>query len=148
MNDETDEKVIAEISKFSKLAKTGKPASPNWGGRRPNSGGRRPGAGRKKGTPNKVTAEIKQLAQKYGPEAIAELARLATQAESEAARVAAIKELLDRGYGRAVQPIEGSMTYGVSEQLAELFRENVNGALGNEIARRDAFPPPNGEKPH
>ena len=62
--------------------------------------------------------------------------------------MAAIKELLDRGYGRAVQPIEGSMTYGVSEQLAELFRENVNGALGNEIARRDAFPPPNGEKPH
>ena len=58
------------------------------------------------------------------PEAIAELARLATRAESEAARVAAIKELLDRGYGRAVQPIEGSMTYGVSEQLAEMFREN------------------------
>jgi hypothetical protein len=39
--------------------------------------------------------------EKYGPDAIAELARLATQAESEAARVAAIKELLDRGYGRA-----------------------------------------------
>jgi hypothetical protein len=69
-----------------------------------------PGSGRKKGTPNKVTAEIKGLAQKYGPEPIAELARLATKAESEAARVAAIKELLDRGYGRAVQPIEGSMT--------------------------------------
>jgi hypothetical protein len=68
---------------------------------RPNSGGRRPGSGRKKGTPNKVTVEIKELAQKYGPEAIAKLARLATKAES----VAAIKELLDRGYGRAVQPI-------------------------------------------
>ena len=119
-----------------------------WGGSRPNSGGRRPGSGRKKGTPNKVTAEIKELAQKYGPEAIAELARLATQAESEAARVAAIKELLDRGYGRAVQPIEGSMTYGVSEQLAELFRENVNGTLGGEIARRAALPPPNGQQSH
>jgi hypothetical protein len=35
------------------------------------------------------------------------VSRLATKAESEAARVAAIKELLDRGYGRAVQPIEG-----------------------------------------
>src|SRR5262245_7890914 len=87
----------------------------SWGGPRPNSGGRRPGSGRKKGTPNKVTAEIKELAQKYGPEAIAELARLATKAESEAARVAAIRELLDRGYGRAVQPIEGSVTYGVSQ---------------------------------
>ena len=48
-------------------------------------------------------------------------------------------------YGRAVQPIEGSMTYGVSEQLAELFRENVNGTLGSEIARRAALPPPNAE---
>jgi hypothetical protein len=113
-----------------------------------NSGGRRPGSGRKKGTPNKVTAEIKQLAQQYAPEAIAELARLAaTKAESEAARVAAIKEFLDRGYGRAVQPIEGSMTYGVSEQLAELFRENANGMLGGEIARRAALPPPNSQKP-
>ena len=37
--------------------------------------------------------------------------------------------------------IEGSMTYGVSEQLAELFRENVNGTLGSEIARRAALPP-------
>jgi len=83
------------------------------------------------------------LAQQYGPEAIAELARLATKAESEAARVAAIKELLDRGYGRAVQPIEGSMTYGVSDQLAELFREN--GTLGSEIARR-ALPAPNGQQ--
>jgi len=51
-----------------------------------------------------------------------DLVRLATKAESEAARVAAIKELLDRGYGRAVQPIEGSVTYGVSEQLAERSR--------------------------
>ena len=62
--------------------------------------------------------------------------------------MAAIKELLDRGYGRAVQPIEGSVTYGVSEQLAELFRENGNGTLGSEIARRAALPPPNSEKPH
>ena len=108
----------------------------SWGGPRPNSGGRRPGSGRKKGTPNKVTAEIKELAQQYGPEAIAELARLATKAESEAARVAAIKELLDRGYGRAVQPIEGSVTHGVSEQLAELFKDNASGTLGSEIARR------------
>jgi hypothetical protein len=93
--------------------------------------GRRPGSGRKKGTPNKVTAEIKELAQKYGPEAIAELARLATNAESEAARVAACRELLDRGNGRAVQPIQGTMEYGVSQQLAELFKENTSGTLGS-----------------
>jgi len=56
--------------------------------------------------------------------------------------VAAIKELLDRGYGRAVQPIEGSVTYGVSEQLAELFKENATGTLGTEIAHRATLPPP------
>jgi hypothetical protein len=106
-----------------------------------NDGARR-GAGRLKA--NKVTAEVMELARQYGPGAIAELARLATQAESEAARVAAIKELLDRGYGRAVQPIEGTMKYGVSEQLAELLRENASGTLGSEIARR-ALPAPNVE---
>jgi hypothetical protein len=47
-----------------------------------------------------------------------------------------------------VQPIEGSMTYGVSEQLAELFRENVKGTLGGDIARRAALPPPNAKQPH
>ena len=35
-----------------------------------------------------------------------ELARLATKAESEAARVAAIKELFDRGFGKAKQSVE------------------------------------------
>jgi hypothetical protein len=108
-DDELDGKVDEKTINADEIIKT--KAKGTWGGKRPGTGGRRPGSGRKKGTPNKVTAEIKQLAQQYGPEAIAELARLATKAESEAARVAAIKELLDRGYGRAVQPIEGSMTY-------------------------------------
>jgi hypothetical protein len=35
------------------------------------------------------------------------------------------------------------MTYGVSEQLAELFKENA-GTLGSELARR-ALPAPSGE---
>ena len=126
-SEELVETVDAKISKMEpQISKKG------WGGSRPTSGGRRPGSGRKKGTPNKVTAEIKEIARQYGPEAIAELARLATKAESEAARVAAIKELLDRGYGRAVQPIQGTLEYGVSQQLAELFKENASGTLGSE----------------
>jgi hypothetical protein len=59
--------------------------------------------GRAKGTPNKATADIKALAQEHAPKAIAELARLVGAAESEQARVAAIKELLDRGYGKPAQ---------------------------------------------
>jgi hypothetical protein len=56
---------------------------------------------------------------------VKELIRLATGAESEAVRVAAIKEMFDRGFGKAAQPIEGSMTYGVSQQLSDLFKENA-----------------------
>ena len=40
------------------------------------NGGKRPGAGRKKGVPNKATAEIKVLARQYGPEAIGKLVKL------------------------------------------------------------------------
>ena len=77
-----------------------------------------------------------------------ELIRLATGAESEAVRVAAIKEMFDRGFGEAAQPIEGSMTYGVSQQLSDLLKENAGNTLGGEIARRAALPSPNSDKPH
>ena len=71
------------------------------------------GQGRPKGVPNKATADIKALAQSYGPAAIRSLAKLAGMipgeepAQSEPARIAATKELLDRGYGKSVQPQSG-----------------------------------------
>jgi hypothetical protein len=61
--------------------------------------------GRQKGVPNKVTVELREAAQAYTETALEELARLATHAKSEAARVAACRELLDRGHGRAPQAI-------------------------------------------
>ena len=76
-------------------------------------GGKREGAGRKPGSLNKTTVDIKALAQSYGPAAIRSLAKLAGMipgeepAQSEPARIAATKELLDRGYGKAVQPQSG-----------------------------------------
>jgi hypothetical protein len=63
--------------------------------------------GRKLGTPSKPTADIKRLSQGYGAELIETLMKIARSAESDAARVAAIKEVLDRGYGKATQPIAG-----------------------------------------
>src|SRR5215472_724967 len=80
-------------------------------------GGRREGAGRKPRAFNKVTADIRQLAQPYGAPAVAELARLAglTKAPgafNEATRVAALKELLDRAYGRATQILAGDADAG------------------------------------
>jgi hypothetical protein len=78
--------------------------------------GSRPGerrGGHKPGVPNKATRDIKALAQEYSPGAIAGLAELAglvegvRPAQSEQARVAAMKELLDRGHGRPPQAIVG-----------------------------------------
>jgi hypothetical protein len=63
--------------------------------------------GRVKGTPNHATADIKALARQYTPEVFKELARLAVEAESEPARVSAIKEILDRAYGKPTQPLSG-----------------------------------------
>lgn len=63
--------------------------------------------GRQKGTPNKVTADIKEIAQSFGEEAITHLVEIARNgAAPPAARVAAVKEILDRGYGKAKQDVE------------------------------------------
>lgn len=61
--------------------------------------------GRKKGTPNKVTQDIKLLAEPYGPEAIARLYALMTAGESEQVQIAAARELLDRGFGKPAQAL-------------------------------------------
>src|SRR5262245_46204770 len=83
--------------------------------------GSKPGerrGGRQKGTPNKATAEVKVLAQKYAPAAIEELGRLSTEAESESARVAAANSLLDRAYGKPVQPVAANIA--VMRKASEL----------------------------
>jgi Family of unknown function (DUF5681) len=46
---------------------------------------------------------LRALARTHAAEVIAELARLAMHARSETARVAAIRELLDRAFGKATQ---------------------------------------------
>ena len=61
-----------------------------------------PTSGRRKGTPNKSTATIKDLAQKHGPAMIEALRQIADD-QKHPARVAAIRELLDRGYGKPSQ---------------------------------------------
>lgn len=65
------------------------------------------GSGRKPGQPNKTTAQVKELAAQHGPEAIKTLARLAKEADSDAAKISACKELLDRAYGKATQVVAG-----------------------------------------
>ena len=72
----------------------------------PARGGQRPGAGRPRGVPNRLTRDIKALASRYGPDALETLVRIMNEGESEQARIAAAKELLDRGYGRPAQALE------------------------------------------
>jgi hypothetical protein len=70
----------------------------------------RPFAKGKSGNPGgrpRVIAELRDLARAQAPEAINELGRLALKARSETARIAAIRELLDRGYGKATQILAG-----------------------------------------
>ena len=62
--------------------------------------------GRQKGSTNKIAAEIKELAQKHGPAMIEGLLEMARDKEApHAARVAAHKEVLDRGFGKPHQSV-------------------------------------------
>lgn len=80
--------------------------------------GRKTG-GRKKGTPNKVTADIKALAEPYGKEAVTKLVDLMRNAESEQVQKAAAQELLDRAYGKPAQSmaLSGEVDLGLGALL-------------------------------
>lgn len=86
--------------------------------------GSKPGerrGGRKPGTPNKVTADVRALAQQYGPKALAVLAKIMESEEQPAAaRVSACKELLDRGFGKSPQPIAAD-----TAKVAEVFQKII-----------------------
>lgn len=73
--------------------------------------GSKPGerrGGRQKGVPNKATASIRDLARTYTDEALKALTGvLKDKKEPAAARVAAAREILDRGYGKASTILQG-----------------------------------------
>jgi hypothetical protein len=84
--------------------------------------------GRQKGTPNRATADVRALAQDYGPDAIKTLAELMEKATSEQARVAAARELLDRAYGKAAQQLAVDATVrgmSLAEELANLNENDL-----------------------
>ena len=88
--------------------------------------GSKPGerrGGRKKGTPNKATKEIRELAREYTIEALEALYEIATGGESEAARVSAANAILDRGYGKPAMPV-------VMRRLADMSEKELIDFLG------------------
>jgi hypothetical protein len=60
---------------------------------------------------NRTTAELREVAAEYGPAAISKLAAMAgltgPGAESEQTQLGALRELLDRGFGRATTHTAG-----------------------------------------
>jgi hypothetical protein len=75
----------------------------------------------------KVIGEIRELARKMGPDALATLQKIAADENAPAnARVAAASALLDRGYGRPAQD---------SDEKAETIGSQV-GALLVELERK------------
>ena len=75
--------------------------------------------GRQKGTPNKATAEVKELAKQYTEKAIRRLADMLDDPNAPpVAVVKAAAELLDRGHGRATQHIEArvGMIEGMTDE--------------------------------
>ncbi len=92
--------------------------------------------GRQKGTPNKATAEVRALAQEYGPDALKELHRLSNEAQSETARVSACNAILERAYGRspASVPIEIDLppietAEDVSKAVAAIIQTTADGKI-------------------
>ncbi len=62
-------------------------------------------SGRKKGTPNRVTAEIKAAFQRHGDEFVEALLALA-RSDDEHVRLKALQVCLDRAYGRPAQAVQ------------------------------------------
>src|SRR6516165_6119900 len=85
----------------------------------------------------KVLGDVQELARQHAPTVIVELARLALRAKSETARIAAIRELLDRGYGRPRQAMEVSLPADNPLQL-----------LLDEIDARSRIEPPVSHTPN
>lgn len=57
--------------------------------------------GRKKGISNKSTAELRDLARSYAPEAVEKIRWLMNNAVAEQIQLSASALLLDRGYGKS-----------------------------------------------
>lgn len=88
--------------------------------------------GRKKGTPNKVTAEIRALASQYTEAALEALVEILATGQSEAARVAAAREILDRAHGKSTAAAESAP--GKKEQRRSAADEAAAGKFAVPVA--------------
>jgi hypothetical protein len=64
--------------------------------------------GRKRGTPNKRTAELRDVIREHMPSAVTRLLEL-TRSDDDAVALAACKEIFDRGWGKPAQAVIASV---------------------------------------
>lgn len=72
--------------------------------------GSKPGerrGGRKKGTPNKISTEIREAARRYGREALQLHVKLMRASKNEDVRQRSANVILDRAYGKPTQVAAG-----------------------------------------
>lgn len=91
-------------------------------------GGRREGSGRKKGKLSAAKIELRDLAREHVPTMLKALVDIANNSDSDSARVSAIKEVLDRAYGKAPQAIVGDP----ENPIATVTRVELIAAIGND----------------
>ena len=91
----------------------------------------KPGQSGNPGGRPKVVAEVQELARQHAPAAIAELGRLALKARNETTRVAAIRELLDRGYGKPRLGVE--LTSPPSTEPIQQLLDEIDECSRNEV---------------
>ena len=92
---------------------------------RPVGSPRSPGSGRVKGTLNHATTEIRELCRQHGPQIIVKLTEIAglvpgvEGSQYDQCRILALRELLDRGYGRPMQPLAGQIGEPITVLIAK-----------------------------
>lgn len=69
---------------------------------------------------NKVTSDVRVAALQYGPQAIETLAKIMLTGESDKAKVAAAKEILDRAYGKSPQAIDATINGKMTLQMPSI----------------------------
>ena len=93
-----------------------------------------PGSGRKKGTPNRVTRQVREIACKYTARAVRQAWKLATEAKNQETQLKALELILAYGHGR---PPQVQLLGGTGEEPVQLQRVR-DGMRDNprELARR------------
>jgi hypothetical protein len=109
---------------------------------RPTSVLKRPKTGgRKKGSKNKAPNGLQELARVYTAQALDCIFTIMQHGSNETARVAAAREILDRGYGKPKQTVDltGNLTVNTTHTI-EAMRERVRALRDSPhlIDQRDA----------